>query len=109
GGGLWGGWFVGGGGVVCVFPGPPPPSSKDLPSGTLTAYDAAGRVLATVDLMPAPQPPMPTACRGPLLPPGVPVNESGQAPPPPTLVSPPAAVATTDPAPTTTTPPTTRP
>jgi len=97
-----------------VLAGHRPPASKDLSSGTLTAYDAAGRVLATVDLMPAPQPAMPVLCRGPVLPPGVPVIESGQAPPPPTLVAPPAAVAatappTTAPAPATTTTPTTRP
>ncbi|MGI9079559.1 MAG: hypothetical protein ACR2GF_01830 [Acidimicrobiales bacterium] len=93
-----------------VLAGHGPASSQGPPGGTLTALNAAGRVLATVDLAsPAAQPTMPAVRASPMLPPGVP-----SAGPPPPVSAPPATVAaaafpTTSRPPTTTTPPTTRP
>jgi len=92
-----------------VLAGHRPPASQQQSPGTLTAFDAAGRVLATVDLSADQQPKMPAAC-SPMLPPSVstdPAPPLPPSPPPPTLANPSAAVATTVPAPTTTRPPTT--
>jgi len=94
-----------------VLGGHRPAGTPAVPGGTLTALDAAGKALATVDLASAAQPtmPIPAACRNPGLPPGVPSD----GPPPPVSAPPvtvaPAVAPTTTPLPTTSSTPTTRP
>ncbi|HEX3394172.1 MAG TPA: hypothetical protein VHS52_06560 [Acidimicrobiales bacterium] len=87
-----------------VLAGHGPATSKGPTGGTLTALNAAGKVLATVDLAsPAGRPTMPAVCATPMLPPGVP---SAGSPPPvstaPATVAPAAFPTTSSPPPTTT-------
>jgi hypothetical protein len=102
-----------------VLAGHGPATTPGPPGGTLTAFNAAGKILATVDLAsPASQPTMPAVCATPMLPPPVPPGVSSDGPPPP-VSAPPVTVAATAPPPTgstpstswptTSSPPTTRP